>query len=177
MDASLEISLASAASAVKYEGHAVCFVNLDESLDVELRGVNIVSMQVSDSNGKCIDACLLDKLNRFLNIGKDIGSIHARVSYFTQFGFNVHTGCFGDSRHFARNGDILLERQRGTVEHDRSEAQTNGADTSFKALPVVQMHANGHRRPFSCLEIKWRHQFHRRFRELNLSELQDDWGA
>ena len=78
VDAGLEVCLAGAAAAMQDKGKAVAsFVYLDETLNVQLRCMNIVPMQVADSDGKGIDACAAHEADCLIHIGEHIRSIDA----------------------------------------------------------------------------------------------------
>ena len=111
---------------------------------------------------------------RPLYIGEDIGCIDSRVAYLPQLGLNIHACSFGNTRHLAADGHILLERKSRAIEHHRSKAQAYGLHAGVEALPMIKVNANRYGRPFGGFEVKRSHQLHRCFGELHFGKLQDN---
>ena len=154
-----EFRLGKPRAAVQNEGDLDELTDPIQPLGVDLRGPLEEAVHRADRDGQGVHARLLDKPLRILRLGV-LGGVHVAgfqlpalgAAHVADFRFNAHAAAVSDPDELLGDGHVLLHRERRAVEHDRRASAVDGFDTAGEAVAVVQMQADGNRRPLAAVQ-------------------------
>ena len=88
-------------------------------------------------------AGFLRKARGFIHIGKIAHLFIRRAAHVAQLALHVHAAFAANLHRLTGDGDIFIQRMRGSIDHDAGAAQPKRAQHLRNARAVIQMHRGG----------------------------------